>query len=228
MIVIKNKKLRDFLKIAIPFFVIPAVVLCSANAFESQRYLIISLTVAVLSLLLFISGFERKQVGSRRMVLVAVMTAFCVVGRFIPLFKPITAITAISAVYLGGESGFLIGAISALVSNCYFGQGPWTPFQMLAWGLIGLFAGILSEPLKKSRLLLTVYGLISGIFYSLVMDVWTVLWYNQGFSLTLYKLAVITALPFIAMYSVSNVLFLWIIAKPFGQKLERVKRKYGI
>ena len=228
MIVIKNRKLRDFLKIAIPFVFIPLLVLLGAIYFESQRYIIISLGVAFLSLLLFVAGFERKQTGSRRMVIVSVMTALCVVGRFVPVFKPITAITAVSAVYLGGESGFLIGAISALISNCYFGQGPWTPFQMLAWGLIGFFAGILANPLKKSRLLLTIYGLISGIFYSLVMDVWTVLWYNQGFDITLYKLAIISAIPYIVMYSFSNVVFLWLIAKPFGQKFERIRLKYGI
>ena len=75
------------------------------------------------------------------MVIAAVITALCVVGRFIPFFKPIAALTIIAAVYLGGETGFMVGAMAALMSNFYFGQGPWTPFQMLAWGMIGLIAG---------------------------------------------------------------------------------------
>ena len=102
-------------------------------------------------MVLFITGFERKVTGTRRMVLVAVMTAISVLGRFIPFFKPITALTVITAMYLGGEAGFLVGSLSALLSNFYFGQGPWTAFQMLAWGLIGYVAGLIAESLKRNR-----------------------------------------------------------------------------
>ena len=117
------------------------------------------------------------------MVLVAVMTAISVLGRFIPFFKPITALTVITAMYLGGEAGFLVGSLSALLSNFYFGQGPWTAFQMLAWGLIGYVAGLIAESLKRNRALLLAYGVLSGIAFSLIMDVWTVLWYSAGFDM---------------------------------------------
>ena len=83
---------------------------------------------------------------------------------------------------LGSESGFLVGAMSALVTNFYFGQGPWTPFQMFAWGMIGLIAGYLGDPLRRSRIALAVYGAFSGIAYSMIMDIWTVLWYGEGFN----------------------------------------------
>ena len=66
-----------------------------------------------------------KEMTSRRMVLVAIMTALSIAGRFIPMFKPVTAISIITGAYLGGGSGFLVGALSALLSNFYFGQGPW-------------------------------------------------------------------------------------------------------
>ena len=181
-----------------------------------------------MALILFIAGFEKKVTGSRRLVIVSVMTAFCIVGRFIPFFKPITAITVITAIYLGGESGFLVGALAAVLSNFYFGQGPWTPFQMLAWGLIGLFAGYLSTWLKKSRGLLIAYGVMSGVVYSMVMDVWSVVWYNSSFDIELYKASMITAIPHTVLYAVSNFIFLWFLAKPIGEKLERIRIKYGV
>ncbi len=228
MIEIKNKNVRNALKILIPFFIIPALVILSGGVFKGKQYLLISALIAVAALFLFAAGFEKKKTGSRRLVLVSAMTALCIVGRFIPFFKPITALTIITAIYLGAESGFLVGALSALLSNFYFGQGPWTAFQMLAWGMIGLIAGYLSAPLKKSRVFLLLYGAISGVLFSLIMDLWSVMWYAGELNLTLYKAGLITALPHTALYTVSNLVFLWFLAKPFGEKLERVKIKYGV
>ena len=228
MLTIQNKNVRTVLRFVVPFVLIPTVAILGTLVFDEKKHLFISFFVAVLSVLLFLSGFEKKETGTRRMVIVAVMIALCVVGRFIPFFKPITAITVITAIYLGGESGFLVGSLSALLSNFYFGQGPWTAFQMLAWGLIGLVAGFLSNPLRKSRAALLTYGVLSGVVFSLIMDIWTVLWYNDNFDLTLYLAALATALPHTALYSVSNFIFLWFMAKPFGDKMNRIKNKYGI
>lgn len=228
MLTIRNIRLRTFLRYAIPFGLIPALVAVSAFLFEGQRYLIISLGIAVLALLLFMTGFERKNIGSRRMVITAIMTALAVFGRFIPLFKPITAICVMTAVYLGAEAGFFCGSLSVLISNIFFGQGPWTPFQMLGFGLIGLFAGYLSRVLMKSRVLLLLYGVIAGVGYSFVMDIWTVLWYAGDFDWSLYGAALVSAVPFTLLYAVSNVIFLLVLQKPVGNKLKRVKIKYGV
>ena len=228
MIVIKNRYFRNALRYLIPFALIPALVILGTTVFDEKRYLILSFGIAVLALILFMAGVEKKNIGSRRMVMVAVMTALAVIGQFIPLFKPITALCIIAAMYLGAEAGFLCGALSVLVSNIYFGQGPWTPFQMLGFGLIGLFAGYLSEPLIKSRVLLIGCGALSGIAYSMIMDVWTVLWYSGGFNGSLYLAAIVSALPFTALYAVSNVGFLLLLRKPIGDKLGRIKLKYGV
>lgn len=228
MIVIENDRLRRVLKVVVPFVLIPLLVILGATVFEQRRYLIVSTGVALLALLFFATGYEKKPSGSRRMIIVSVMIAMCIVGRFIPLFKPVTALTVITAVYLGSESGFLVGALAALLSNFYFGQGPWTPFQMLAWGMIGLIAGLIAEPLKHHKWMMLAYGVLAGILYSLVMDVWTVIWYDGSFHIELYITSLITAIPHTVMYAVSNFIFLWFMAKPFGEKLERIKIKYGI
>ena len=171
---------------------------------------------------------NRRKIRNRRLVLAAVMTALSVVGRLIPLVKPVTAFTTLAGMYLGWKAGFLTGALAALLSNMYFGQGPWTPFQMITWGIIGLFAGLLAAALKKSRLLLLCYGAVSGVLFSVLMDVWTVLWMNHEFSLGAYGAAIVSALPFTILYMVSNVAFLWLFAKPFGEKMERMHYRYGI
>lgn len=227
MVEIKNSSLRRLLRILIPALLIPLAVAASALLPTGRQYLFFSFLVASLAVLLFIAGFERKEIGTRRMVLVSVMIALSVVGRFLPFFKPVTALTVIAAIALGGEAGFMVGAFSALLSNFYFGQGPWTPFQMLAWGLVGLFAGLLSGALRKSRVLLLLFGVLSGVAFSAVMDLWTVLWYSESLTPSLYLSAFLAALPHTALYALSNFLFLFFLEKPFLRKLDRIRIKYG-
>ena len=197
-----------------------------------MNYIGWSVLIMFLTIAVFFIRFEKKKVRTRRLVIVAVMTALSILGRFIfaalPAFKPITAIVIVTAIWMGPECGFMVGTLTALISNFYFGQGPWTPFQMLAWGFIGLTAGLLSRPLKKSIVLLAIFGALSGVFYSCFMDIWTVLFYEEGFVWTLYKAALITAIPYIISYAVSTVVFLLLIGKPFGEKFDRVINKYGI
>ena len=228
MITIENAGVRRFIRFAFPFVIIPVFAFLGAAVFDNSKHLLISLGVAVMTLFVFISGYERKKTGTRRMVIASVLIALCVFGRFIPLFKPITAITIITGMYLGGETGFLVGSMSAVISNIFVGQGPWTAFQMLAWGLIGLIAGLAAEPLKKHRSLLLAYGAVSGIAYSFIMDIWTTLWYSGGFDSSVYLSALVTAIPYTVSYAVSNFIFLLLLAKPFGEKLERLHIKYGV
>ncbi len=226
MIVIRSRRARDILRWMLPCVLMPLLVLFGALVMKEKQHLLISFGMAVMALLLFLTSFERKKAGSRRLVIVSVMTALCVMGRFIPLFKPITAMTVMTAMYLGGEAGFLVGALAALLSNFTFGQGPWTAFQMLAWGFIGLAAGWLQAPLKKHRWFLLLYGVLAGLVYSMIMDVWNVLWYAGEMNWGLYGASVVTALPHTVLYAASNLVFLYFLARPFGEKLERVRIKY--
>ena len=227
-----KEKWRTALRRGISLILMPALVVLGGWAAGERFYAWGILGMVLLSQALFLTGFERKTVGSRRLVIAAVMTALSVLGRIvfapIPGFKPITAIVVITAVWIGGETGFLVGSLSALISNFFSGQGPWTPFQMFAWGMLGLIAGALSGPLKKSRPALAAYGVFAGAAYSLFMDVWTVLWYNGSLSWELYGAAVVTALPYMASYAASNVIFLMLLGRPMGQKLERIRIKYGV
>ena len=228
MVVIRNAAVRKSLMLLIPFFAVPAAVLAGAYVFEDKMYAYVSLLITILSVVLFISGYERRETGSRRMVIVVVMTALSVIGRFIPIIKPVAAMTVIAGVFLGSESGFLVGAITAVISNFFWGQGPWTPFQMFSWGMIGLGAGLFGKYLERFKTLRYIYGALSGLLFSLIMDVWTALWYNDGFSWNAYAAAIASAAPMTVLYAVSNVIFLMLLFDPIGKKLNRIKNVYGI
>ena len=188
--------------------------------------------MALLACVPFFLRFEKGEANAKRMILIACMTALSVLGRIIfapiPAFKPVTAMVVITAMYFGCEAGFLTGALSAVISNFYFGQGPWTPFQMFSWGIVGLIAGLVAEHLKKSRLLLSGYGILSGVLYSFLMDIWTVLWEDGYFNFSRYLAALVSAIPFTAVYAVSNVVFLLLFARPIGKILDRIKTKYAL
>lgn len=226
------RKGKNIFTLCILLVVIPMVVILGAFVFREKHYLWISLCVAVLSFVPMLYAFEHRENTSRELMVLSVMVALSVMGRFVfawvPGFKPVTAITIIAGIYLGKESGFLIGALTAVVSNFYFGQGPWTPFQMLAWGLIGLCAGLLHKSLEKRKVLLCIFGFFAGVFYSLSMDVWTTLWLDGTFNFTRYLASVVSALPITAEYALSNIIFLLLLSKPIAQKLTRIKTKYGL
>ncbi len=195
-------------------------------------YTAATILVALLSLFLVGRKFDRHTTHVRRIVLIAVMTSLSIIGRFlfaaVPGFKPMTAIIVLAGMYLGKESGFLCGSFTALISNFYFGQGPWTPFQMLAFGMIGYGSGLFEKSLKKSKPLLCVSGVFAGVLYSLIMDVWTVLWYNEQVEFAMLVASIGTALPFTIMYAISNIIFLLLLRDPFGKKLNRIVKKYGV
>ena len=224
--------MKKWLSYIILCLIVPAVVLGGALLFKEKQYAWISLCVTVLSCVPFFLHFEHSENDVRKLILIAVMVAISVIGRFIfapiPGFKPVTAMVVITAMYFGGEAGFMTGALSAVISNFYFGQGPWTPFQMFSWGIVGFLAGVIADPLKKSKIVLVVYAVVSGVLYSLLMDVWTVLWADGYFNISRYAAAVISAAQFTIIYAVSNVIFLLVFSKPIGKILERIKEKYRL
>lgn len=222
---------KSVLKYIFVLILIPALVIAGALVYPERSYAIVSLAVALLACVPFFISFEKTS-STRRLVMLAVMTALSVAGRFIfapiPFFKPVTAMVVIAGMYFGAEFGFLTGALSAVISNFYFGQGAWTPFQMFSWGIIGFIAGILSSQLIRSKIILIIYGALAGVIYSLIMDIWTVLWMDGMFNPARFSAAVITALPVTLKYVISNIIFLIILAPLFGKKIERLKQKYGI
>lgn len=224
-----DRTLKDIIWIII----IIAAMGIGISVFDDRKYLFVSLFIALSSCGMFYSVYERRRGGIRRMVLIAVLVAMAVAGRCIfapvPGFTPVAAIAIISAVYLGAEPGFIVGSLTALVSDIFFGIGPWTPFQMCAWGIVGLGAGI---PFIRKRfsgkIPVLIYGALSGAVYSVIMDIWTVLSIDGNFYFSRYIGAFITSVPFIFIYAISNVIFLAVLYRPIGKKLLRMNKKHCI
>lgn len=224
--------MKKYVSAALLLLMVPAVVVLGATVFRDKQYAFVSLAVAVLACGAFFLSFERRETGPIRLVLLAVMTALSVAGRLLfavlPGFKPVTAMVVLTAMYFGGEAGFLTGALTAVLSNFYFGQGPWTPFQMVTWGLLGFVAGLLRNRLKASRLFLALYGAVAGVAFSLLMDVWTAVWIDGTLTLSRYLASVATSGGYMLLYALSNVIFLLLLRKPMGEILGRIQKKYGI
>lgn len=224
--------LKKYVPYIIILLIAPVIILAGAFLFPQKSYVAISFLLATLACIPFFISFENKNATTKRIVIIAVMTALSVAGRFIfapiAFFKPITALVIITAVYLGKDAGFLTGALSAFISNFYFGQGPWTPFQMFAWGIIGFIAGILSNHILRYKVVMIIYAVLSGVLYSFILDIWSTMWIEGSLSLTRFIATTATSLPITAVYAISNVIFLFLLLKPIGKKLERIKTKYGL
>lgn len=229
----KKRHWRIAVALCIYLLVIPTVILIGVKLFFDRKYNIVSIVIAFLACVPFFIGFEKGRNGARELVVIAVMTSISVLGRLIfapvPGFKPVTAIVIITGIAYGMQAGFLTGALSAVVSNIFFGQGPWTPFQMFVWGFLGLSAGLIFRRGRNPNvILLIIIGIVGGVLFSVMMDVWSVLNVDGVWNWPRYWALLVSSLPFMAIYAASNVVFLVLLTKPFLQKLNRIKDKYGL
>ncbi len=231
----KGNPWRMLLCLGVIFALVPLTVLAGVYLFHDTKYLFIALLVMLESTVPFYLMLERRSLQARELVLLAVLCALCVSGRavfyMLPQFKPVTALVILSAVSLGSESGFLIGSVSMLVSNVFFGQGIWTPWQMFAMGLIGFLAGIVFHltRLQVNRVSLSIFGFLAAlVLYGGIMNPATLLMsqtpLTTGALLSVYWFG----LPVDTIHAVSTAWFLWIAAEPMLSKLERIKKKYGL
>lgn len=181
----------------------------------------------------FIIRFERRKVAGRELVILAVLAAIAAVSRVpfasIPSVQPTTFVIIVTGIAFGAESGFVVGALAALVSNLFLGQGPWTPWQMYAWGIIGLVAGFLRNTwLIKKSFGRIIFGFFSGILFGWVMNLWYFVSLGDQ-----VKFAEIIAYYGASMYfdlahALSNVFFLIVFANSWIKILQRFRKKYGL
>lgn len=186
-----------------------------------------------IALLVFFFAFEQRRPQARELVVIAIMSVLSALGRAlfvaVPSVKPTSAVVIITGMQFGPVPGFVTGAMSALVSNMLFGQGPFTLWQMYAWGMMGLFAGLFSEKgLFKHRAVLLIFGFVSGVLFGWFMNLQYLAGYvsdiNRGSILLTYTASV----SFDLAHGISNVVFLALLAPSWGRKLNRLKEKYGM
>ena len=214
---------------------IPVTIYAGSYFLGDGRYYFISLLIILETMLPFALVFESRKPQARELVIIAVMCAIAVAGRaaffMLPQFKPLVAVVIIAGVAFGGEAGFLVGAMSGFVSNFFFGQGPWTPWQMFAFGIIGFLAGVLFKKgiLRRNTPALCVYGGLAALFiYGIIMDSSMVLIYQPQPNGAMFWAALLQGIPFNLIHSLATVVFLAIISRPMLEKLDRIKTKYGL
>ena len=225
---------RTFAVAALFLLLIPLTVLLGLHTLGDRKYMAVSLLVLVEGMLPFFLLFERRRPQARELVTLGVLCALGVAGRIafaaLPQVKPMAAVVILSGVALGGEAGFLVGAVTALVSNFYFGQGPWTPYQMFALGLLGFFAGLLFYRRRQPpRTVLCLYGFLSVLLvYGGIMNPAAVLMAQSAPTLAMLAAAYAAGLPMDLVHALSTAAFLVFAARPMLSRLERVKQKYGL
>ncbi len=214
---------------------IPLTIFLGVKFLDDRKYYFISLMIIFETILPFVMVFEGRKPKARELVIISTLCGIAVAGRaaffMIPQFKPVVAIVIISGVCFGAESGFLVGALSAFVSNLFFGQGPWTPWQMFAFGIIGFVSGILynKKILGKSKISMSIFGFLATlVFYGGIMNTSYVFQAQGQPGLAMFATVAISGLPFDLIHSVSTAVFLLFISDVMIDKLERIKIKYGI
>ncbi len=238
----KKTQMTKQTKISIFFivFLIPAILFLTYR-FKITKYYLVSLAVVVLTMIPFFTSFESRKPQAREIVIIAVLTAMAVASRaafsMLPHFKPLIAIVIISGIALGGEAGFLVGALAGFLSNFLFGQGPWTPFQMFAYGIAGFIAGILFSKTdfvtrsrnKKDLLRLSLFGYaMIQFFVGPILDICGVLTLASTINAETVGAMFISGLPVNFIHGMATFIFLYLLARPLLEKIDRIKTKYGI
>ena len=197
------------------------------------HYLLISILFILAILLPSIIRFSKRNMSSREMVMLAVLAAIAGVSRIpfapIPSVQPTTFVIIASAIALGPQSGLIIGASAALISNMVLGQGPWTPWQMVCWGMAGFIAGLLAKTffMKKMTWRL-IYGFIVGFVFGWVMNMWI---FFSGFGELNWETFILLntqSVAFDLAHALSNVFFLFLFSAIWIKILNRFKDKYGV
>lgn len=221
---------------ALLFALVPAavIVVLGSLVWANRRYYLVSLLVLILALVPMLLRFERRAPQARELTPLAVLIALGAAGRvafaFAPAFKPVAAIVIVAGAAFGCEAGFVVGAMTAFVSNFYFGQGPWTPWQMLGFALVGFLAGaVFARRVKTGRLALCVFGAVSvALLYGPLLDAASVLMVTGDVTREAILAALSTGVVFNLTHAFATVVFLALAGQPLLKKLDKVKIKYGV
>lgn len=213
----------------------PLLAFLSYKYLSSKYYYVSALGIIFLSILPFFVMFEKRKIKTTEIVTVAVMIALCVTSRlvfaFVPQVKPLCAFVIVTAIAFGGNVGFVTGAASIFVSNFAFGQGMFTPFQMLGMGLVGFLCGAIfhGKNIRKNRVAVTVLGgVLTFLVYGFIVDTCSVLMMASDFSAKSVLAIYASGVPFNLVHAATTAVVLFFVNKPMQDKLSRLNTKYGI
>ena len=226
-------KKSKLISLMIFLLVVPATLILGSRMDGRWYYLTSTLMIAEL-LIPFFLAFEGRKPQARELVVIAVMCALAVVARVaipIPGFKAIFAIIMIAGIAFGSESGFLVGAVSALASNFFYTQGPYTPWQMMAYGVGGMLAGYLffKGHLKRKPLVMGIFGFLCVLLVvGPLLDTCTVFLAPITLNWKNISALYISGFPVNVSQGLCTFAVLLLLGRPLLDKLDRIKVKYGM
>lgn len=212
------------------------VILAASRYFGNRKYYLCSVLLIVLAMIPFLLSFEHRKPQAREIVTLAVMCAIAVASRaafiMIPHFKPLVGIVMITGMAFGPEAGFLTGALSGFISNFLFGQGPWTPWQMFAFGIGGFLAGILAKAgiiNGEKKVPAAIFGGITVLcIVGPLLDVCSLFTMSSAITKESAAAIFLSGLPVNAIHALATFLTLFFLSRPITEKLDRIKIKYGM
>lgn len=190
---------------------------------------LLSLLLLSFSLLLFFIRINKTHLAARDIALIATLASVAALGRIpfaaIPSVQPTTFLVMAAGLVFGPRAGFLVGCLGAFVSNCVLGQGPWTPWQMLAWGLVGLTAGWLGRVRPRTgRYGLAFFGLLWGYLFGWIMDLSYWLLFVYPLTWAGFLTACAASIWFDTLHAASNV----VLALLWGPEIVQILKDYRI
>ena len=213
---------------------IPATLFLGTQV-KGRWYYLISTLIIIELMLPFFFRFEARRPQARELVILTVMAALAAVSRvvfaFSPYLKTITGIIMITGIAFGPEAGFLTGAVAAFASNFFFSQGPWTPWQMFAYGFGGFFAGLVFHNHRgwAKPWVLAPFGFLTILFLvGPMLDSCTVFTVLSKFTAKNVLAVYAAGVGYNVTHGIGAALTLFFVSRPLLGKLDRLQRKYGI
>ena len=211
------------------------IVLMVFSLSESMQNSLMILCTLGVFVLLFISYFyfEKSKLGTKEIAIIATLSAFTAMSRIvfapIPNVKPVTFLVALSGFVFGPYEGFLIGSTSAFLSNIFFGQGPWTPWQMFSWGIIGAISGLWGKKKEKvSVFKFSIACFAFGFMFDWIMNIWNIIGFVKPITVESVMLTYLASLTFDIMHGAASFVFSMIFYESFLQVLKRFKLRLEV
>jgi len=215
-------------------FLIPVLLIGLGIKFNNYINMSLSVTFAVF-LIIFLSYFyfEKSSMGTKEIAVIATLSVFAAVSR-IPFaailnVQPTTFLIALSGLVFGVYEGFLVGSTAAFISNIFLGQGPYTPWQMFAWGIVGAISGLIGKRGKKLSVeKFAIICFLYGFLFDWIMNLWVVLVIVDPISIKGVLTVYLTSITADVMHGVGNFIFAMIFYESFYKVLTRFKSKLEI
>ena len=216
------------------FVLIPATLFLGTQV-KGRWYYLISTMIIMELMLPFFFRFEARRPQARELVILTVMAALAAVSRvvfaFSPYLKTITGIIMITGIAFGPEAGFLTGAVAAFASNFFFSQGPWTPWQMFAYGFGGFLAGVIFHNHRNwaKPWILAPFGFFTILLVvGPMLDSCTVFTMLSKFTVKNVLAVYAAGVGYNVTHGIGAALTLFFVSRPLLGKLDRLQTKYGI